>query len=95
MPKKLAAVLAEAAGYRFVLDENPGCPALPVLLPQRRAAPDRVSLLVGPEGGWTEEERAGFDPAGWTPASMGPLILRAETAAIAALAVIHSAWLLN
>ena len=44
---------------------------------------------------WTDEERASFTAAGWAPVSMGPLILRAETAVIAALAVISQAWLLN
>ena len=60
-----------------------------------RTAQDTVAILIGPEGGWTDEERAYFTAAGWTPVSMGPLILRAETAAIAALAVISQAWLLR
>jgi 16S rRNA (uracil1498-N3)-methyltransferase len=41
---------------------------------------------VGPEGGWAEEELAQFDSAGWQSVTLGPAILRAETAAIAALA---------
>ena len=44
-------------------------------------------LAVGAEGGWTEEELAAFHQAGWTSASLGATILRAETAAIAAVAV--------
>jgi 16S rRNA (uracil1498-N3)-methyltransferase len=52
-----------------------------------------VALLVGPEGGWTEAERAQAAAAGWQAASLGPLVLRAETAAIAALAVIGNAWM--
>jgi len=51
------------------------------------AAPSSV-LMVGPEGGWTERERA--LAAGWTRASLGPRVLRAETAAIAALAILGS-----
>jgi 16S rRNA (uracil1498-N3)-methyltransferase len=94
-PESLAAVLSRTADCRFVLDEQTGGAPLAAVLPPNRAASDRVALLVGPEGGWTEEERASFAPAGWTPASMGPLILRAETAAIAALAVTASAWLLH
>ncbi len=64
-------------------------------LPAERTVQDTVAILTGPEGGWTEEERACFAAAGWTPVSMGPLILRAETAVIAALAVVSQAWLLN
>jgi 16S rRNA (uracil1498-N3)-methyltransferase len=53
---------------------------------------DAISVLLafGPEGGWTEQELAGFREAGWTSASLGNTILRAETAVIAALAVVRS-----
>jgi 16S rRNA (uracil1498-N3)-methyltransferase len=54
-----------------------------------------VALLVGPEGGWTDAEREGFTAAGWTRVTMGPTILRAETAAIAAISVIQAAWLVD
>lgn len=47
-------------------------------------------LAIGPEGGWAEEEISAFVQAGWTSATLGPTILRAETAAIAALAVAAS-----
>lgn len=50
-----------------------------------------VCLAVGPEGGWTEGEVQAFDSAGWRPVTLGPTILRAETAAIAAVAVALSA----
>lgn len=46
-----------------------------------------IQLAVGPEGGWSAEEEALFDAEGWKPVSLGPRILRAETAAITALAV--------
>lgn len=42
-------------------------------------------ILIGPEGGFTEEERTFVRGAGATPISLGPRILRAETAALAAL----------
>jgi 16S rRNA (uracil1498-N3)-methyltransferase len=64
-------------------------------LPAVRTVQDTVSILTGPEGGWTDGERASFTTAGWTPVSMGSLILRAETAVIAALAVVTQAWLLR
>jgi 16S rRNA (uracil1498-N3)-methyltransferase len=44
-------------------------------------------LAFGPEGGWKEQELSEFAQAGWQPASLGPTILRAETAVIAAVAV--------
>jgi 16S rRNA (uracil1498-N3)-methyltransferase len=47
-----------------------------------------VRLAVGPEGGWTAEEEALFDAEGWRSVSLGPRILRAETAAIAAMSVV-------
>jgi 16S rRNA (uracil1498-N3)-methyltransferase len=49
-----------------------------------------IEIAVGPEGGWAPSEEALFDANGWRAASLGPRILRAETAAIAALAVVAS-----
>lgn len=46
-----------------------------------------IRLAIGPEGGWASEEEALFDSEGWKPVSLGPRILRAETAAITAMAV--------
>jgi 16S rRNA (uracil1498-N3)-methyltransferase len=46
-----------------------------------------VKLAIGPEGGWTEAELKLFQQEGWISASLGPTILRAETAAIAAAAI--------
>jgi 16S rRNA (uracil1498-N3)-methyltransferase len=44
-------------------------------------------LAIGPEGGWTPEEIALFAKHNWQSASLGPRILRAETAAIAAISI--------
>lgn len=49
-----------------------------------------IRMAVGPEGGWTAEEEALFDAENWKPVSLGPRILRAETAAIAAIAIVAS-----
>jgi 16S rRNA (uracil1498-N3)-methyltransferase len=49
-----------------------------------------LEIAIGPEGGWAAEEEALFDANGWRAVSLGPRILRAETAALAALAVVAS-----
>jgi 16S rRNA (uracil1498-N3)-methyltransferase len=51
-----------------------------------------VTLLAGPEGGLTETERARARRAGFTPVRLGPRILRAETAPLAALAAMQVLW---
>jgi 16S rRNA (uracil1498-N3)-methyltransferase len=84
--------LAEQAGYRYFLEES-GAPPVLSLLPERRTAADRVAAMLGPEGGWTDGERRLAAAAGWLPVSLGPLVLRAETAAAAALAVVGNAWM--
>ena len=50
--------------------------------------PDAVGLVVGPEGGLTEAEVSWFRERGVTPVTLGPLILRTETAALVAASVI-------
>jgi 16S rRNA (uracil1498-N3)-methyltransferase len=92
----LADALAIESDYRYLLDEAWGAQgaARPMLsvLPSARRAGDRVALLLGPEGGWTDRERELITSAGWCAVSLGHEILRAETAAIAGLAIINAAW---
>jgi 16S rRNA (uracil1498-N3)-methyltransferase len=89
-PVRFEEALAAQAHFRFVLDEDPETPALIGALPETRGSGDSIAILIGPEGGWTEQEREHFN--GWSRVSLGARILRAETAAIAALAVIRGAW---
>ncbi|PZP65002.1 MAG: 16S rRNA (uracil(1498)-N(3))-methyltransferase [Azospira oryzae] len=51
-----------------------------------------VTILVGPEGGFTEREVRDAVGAGFQPVKLGPRVLRTETAAIAALAAIQTLW---
>jgi 16S rRNA (uracil1498-N3)-methyltransferase len=55
---------------------------------QSHADRSDVVLALGPEGGWADDELEMFQEAGWISASLGNTILRAETAAIASLAVV-------
>jgi len=52
----------------------------------------KLELLVGPEGGLSPDERALAAEAGFTPTTLGPRILRTETAAIAALTLAQARW---
>ncbi len=94
-PEPLRDALAREATYRFALDENPAARPISAALPSVRDPQDTVAMLIGPEGGWTDEERDQFTAGAWSAVSLGPLILRAETAALAALAIVNSAWLLH
>lgn len=51
-----------------------------------------ITLLVGPEGGWDSTERDAASAAGFRGVSLGPRILRTETAAIAAVTAVQSRW---
>lgn len=52
----------------------------------------KVCVLVGPEGGFSDDEVENAKVAGFTAASLGPRVLRTESAALAALAVLQSMW---
>jgi 16S rRNA (uracil1498-N3)-methyltransferase len=52
----------------------------------------RVTLMVGPEGGFTPDEYAQAEAAGYTGINLGPRILRTETAAIAGVAMLQAHW---
>jgi len=85
-PVKLAEAINVEAELRIVLAETEKETQLSDVLRDRQEATS-VALAIGPEGGWTEEELQRFEKAGWISASLGATILRAETAAIAALAI--------
>jgi 16S rRNA (uracil1498-N3)-methyltransferase len=94
-PTPLAArVRAASEATRIVLAEQERTTTLRHALDEAVAAAGTempsLELAIGPEGGWAPSEEALFDANGWRAASLGPRILRAETAAIAALAVVAS-----
>lgn len=58
----------------------------------RHQPPQAISLVIGPEGGYTEQEEDAAIARGAIGLSMGPRILRTETAGIAAVAALNSLW---
>jgi len=90
---RFAEALRDASTHRVWLDEEPGAPPLVSAFAFSPDSEASAALMVGPEGGWTDAERGSFGPAGWTAASLGPSVLRAETAVCAALAVVNQMWL--
>ncbi|HET9638739.1 MAG TPA: 16S rRNA (uracil(1498)-N(3))-methyltransferase [Allosphingosinicella sp.] len=81
-PKKLGALLAAWPEERSLLfaDESGGGPMV--------AEPGPAAILIGPEGGFTDEERAAIRALPQArPIGLGPRILRADTAALAAVAL--------
>src|SRR5271168_573789 len=89
-PIKIAEALDLPATLRIVLAESEDQVLLRDVV-KPNTGEHGILLAVGPEGGWTEGELQSFRQAGWTSASLGNTILRAETAAIAATAVVASA----
>jgi 16S rRNA (uracil1498-N3)-methyltransferase len=77
MHNDMRLMLAPGAGSRLVQAERP---------------PAGVTLLVGPEGGFEDGELAAAATAGFRPVSLGPRVLRTETAALAALAAMLALW---
>ena len=89
----LATLVAAAAGGAI------GVGALPLVSPLFGLAfdtndlPEQIEIFTGPEGGFTDIEVQDAVVAGATAVSLGPTILRAETAPIVALAMVKRAWM--
>lgn len=76
-------------GMKLLLSERPGAPTMRESLSRHRAA--NVTIAIGPEGGWTDSELDLAATAGFQQLSLGRLILRTETAVVAALASLNYA----
>lgn len=83
VPVSFKDALGECQGLRIVLSETEE----EVLLRDavKSEPSDELSLAVGPEGGWTQDELEAFTDSGWISASLGPTVLRVETNASAVL----------
>jgi 16S rRNA (uracil1498-N3)-methyltransferase len=86
--------VAQANGPRVVLWEEAAadCAGLAAWAAGQRDHARAASLLIGPEGGLTAGEVLLAQAHGWQAATLGRRILRAETAAIAAVAIIMAQW---
>jgi 16S rRNA (uracil1498-N3)-methyltransferase len=80
------AMAASTAPLKLVLD--PQARQRFHSLPQ----PQALTLLIGPEGGLSDAEISQAEQSGFTSVQFGPRILRTETAAVAALAVVQTLW---
>jgi len=85
-PMKLLTALTVASDLRLVLDETEREVQLSTVLRERTDI-SSLAIAIGPEGGWTPDELLLFSQTGWISVSLGMTILRAETAAIAAMAI--------
>ena len=87
-PVNLDQALAEVEDADcFILDRD-GALLPDVLRQTHRPSTRKVVLLVGPEGGWSDREREAAPARGFTAVRLGPNVLRTETAAVAAVAVV-------
>lgn len=90
-PVRFREALEDTSTHRVWMDEQSGAKPLSEIFTLRPG--DTCAVMIGPEGGWSDAEREDFIEKKWAGASLGPMILRAETAASAALAVVVQGWL--
>ncbi|MFH1017524.1 MAG: RsmE family RNA methyltransferase [Pseudomonadota bacterium] len=83
-----ASVLPEGSAVSVLFDENEKTRMLRDVL--AGGSPDSVRIAIGPEGGWSDAERALFREAGFQSASLAPYILRTDTAAVSAIAAVYT-----
>ena len=86
---RFAAAAKPNAALLFFSEALGASPLRSVLEPRRPCS--HAMLAIGPEGGWTEEERSAAWAAGFLEESLGATILRTETAVTAALAAVNYA----
>lgn len=87
-------------GLRDYLAHNTTPDALRLMMSLNRATkltdiqppPRTVCLMIGPEGGWSEAEETAAAAAGFRAITLGPRVLRTETASLATLAAMQTLW---
>lgn len=89
-PTTIERVIANAGDAVGLIGDPDGVQELPIVGSGGHAA--RVLVLIGPEGGWTAEERAAASEAGFTAWRFAENVLRIETAAMAAVAILRDRY---
>lgn len=90
-PAPLKSTLEAAdESVRILLSETEQNTSIASVLEKASSPESTYALAIGPEGGWTAEEMDLFVAHQWRPVTLGPRILRAETAAISAIAILSS-----
>jgi len=97
-PRGLEEFLREdAAAEKIFLSERGGAPLRDVVTEESgnaSPAPSSVSVLVGPEGGWSDGEEKSILEKGFRPVTLGRSVLRAETAVVCALSLVSHFWVI-
>ncbi len=85
-----AAFLAAARDYdlKLLASLHPGAQSLKTVLAAQARPPKKVLWLIGPEGDFSPAEMTLAQTAGFAPVTLGPLVLRCETAATYALSIL-------
>lgn len=88
--------LMPAQGINQFLTENPSglmlTPDAPLALTEARSPRGRITLVIGPEGGFSDDEKILAQRNQYQLVRIGPRILRTETAPVAAIAAIQTLW---
>ncbi len=76
-------------GLKLILHEREGAVSLKELLNTKSYYNGSIIFMVGPEGGWTQEETTAIEEAGFQKVHLGSRILRSETAGLVLAAIIQ------
>jgi 16S rRNA (uracil1498-N3)-methyltransferase len=91
-PEKLSKLLAAWDATRLLIFADESAPHASPIEALKTRRPGPLAMLIGPEGGFEREERAALLAKSFVlPISLGPRVMRADTAAVAALALVNAA----
>jgi len=91
-PEKLSKLLAAWDATRLLIFADESAPHASPIEALKTRRPGPLAVLIGPEGGFEREERAALLAKSFVlPISLGPRVMRADTAAVAALALVNAA----